>query len=994
MTYLYFILFIIIITWQPVAAVNNLQTGEAVTDTAEVMRLIRQSDKFIYNNPDKALELAYQAKLLSEKIDFNKGNAKSYERIGNVYFHLGKKAEAQSNYCKALEVLNNYPEDDIAGSVYYNLSNLQYELGNYDSTLFYTEKAKQHYIAANDSGGYAICLFMDAEIYDQQGNYYKSLKNKLAALEVFKQQDMKLWETDCLMSIAGIYAMRGEYEKSLDIYQQCLQQYRELNDKKFECVALRCIGFQYSNLKDYRQSISYLDQSIALSREKGFTPEETKSTSRKADVLMNAGNHAEAEKWYTYSLKLSNQITDNYYNARNLAGIGHALIYQGKPREAINKLNKSLSISQDIDNATLKKDIFKFLAMANDSIGNIDEAYTAYKKYRAYNDSIIKEETSRQLSETKAEYDIEKAENEIALLEKEKATSENIRKLTVTGWALTALSALLLIFFLVYKYRKNRQLLAKEKEIDKMKSRFFADISHEFRTPLTLILGPLGKLKNENRLLPFKQDLGLIEKNAKRLLHLINQILDLSKIESGKYELHIQRNEFITFLKRIFYTYESYAEIKNISYNLLLPEGTVVADFDDVNLETVFNNLLSNALKFEPKEGYVEVNVGATDQKIQVTILNRGAFINSEIQDKIFTRYFSSPNDMAGSGTGIGLALVKELIEMHQGTIQMESSVERGTAFHISFPRYSFPVSTVPFYKKNNRSLFPKKQTRSHSWPEQIWKVTKEKSNFANNTKEVPVALVIEDNREVNNFIQECLKSEFRVVSSEDGNSGVKVAIEQIPDIIISDVMMPGISGIEVCNELKKNEITSHIPIILLTAKASPESKIEGLKSKADDYLSKPFIPEELLTRMHNLLDNRKLMQKKYSGVHTSTISITTEKSMDQVFLEKINELIANNMANENFNVEECCKRAGISRSQLHRKLIALTGISASEYIRNYRLEKAMDMLKNNIGTASEVAYMVGFQSPIYFTKCFRDYYNVTPGSVRKSTMETKTDSE
>lgn len=964
----------------------------APSDTAFVMRLIKKSDKHIYNQPSKALEYAQQARDLSRNKAFIKGLTKSYERLGNVYFHMGNKRLARNNYYHAMALLEGQPDHNISGSVNYNMANLHYELGNYDSTMFFTKKASEHYLAAGNKGGYAFCIFMDAQVHEQKGNYYMALKNKLEALEIFRGQNMKIWETDCLMSIADIYSLRGEHSKALSMYQQCLVQYRELNDRKFECVSLRNIGFQYSKMKNYAESIRFLDESIHLSRDSGFVPEENKSLSRKGDVLIMMGEHAKAERAFRDALERSKTINDNYYIARNLTGLGHTLVLQGRFLDALLYLEEGLKISHPIDNKVLKRDLHHYLSMVNDSLERPPDAFSHFKLYSAYKDTILQEENSRQLDEIKAAYDIEKAENEISLLEKEKANAENIRKLTLIGWTLTALAAFLVLLFVIYKFRKNKQLLAKEKEVDKLKSKFFADISHEFRTPLTLIFGPLANLMTESRLLPFQNELGLIETNAKRLLHLINQLLDLSKLESGKYSLNISRNDFSGFLRRVLYTYQSYAEAKNIQL-ILKGNQNIDACFDPINLETVFNNLLSNALKFEPENGEVLVSADVIDNYVVVQVTNRGSVIPPEQQANIFNRYYSSTNgihdNVNHTGTGIGLALAKELTMLHHGNVTVESSPNEGTTFTVRIPvnhdgkKAPKAIQSSSGHKEmfNTGSYVPKPAKTGLAPTVQY---VDNQSNRSNKN----LVLIIDDNKEVRDFIHTCLSRDYEILAAADGAKGIKIAGEQMPDIVISDVMMPGISGIEVCQILKEKDMTSHIPVILLTAKSSIESKLEGFISRADAYISKPFEPEELRVRIRNLLENRKLLQQKYAGNSLFKINTSPESTVDQRFLQRLKSIIADNIANENFNVEELCKEAGVSRSQMHRKLTAITGMSASEFIRNFRLEKAMDLLKSDTGTASEVAYMVGFQSPVYFNKCFREYFNTTPGAVRKSKLE------
>ncbi len=534
-------------------------------------------------------------------------------------------------------------------------------------------------------------------------------------------------------------------------------------------------------------------------------------------------------------------------------------------------------------------------------------------------------------------------------------------------------------------------------EVDRLKSRFFANISHEFRTPLTLILGPIQKWRDMSHEADEKKDLGMAERNAHRLLRLINQLLDLSKLEAGAMKLRASPTNIVPFVKGIAYSFESSAGMRSVDLDIRVEQEQIEVYCDRDMVEKILSNLLSNAFKFTPTGGVVEVsirsrrdvqlNVTTTSMVdcVEVAVRDTGLGIPPDQLDKVFDRFYQvdASQTREHEGSGIGLALVKELVELHHGTIQVQSEVGKGTTFTVRLPLgrshlkddeiVEVPASAEPTMREAEGSLAgraigePPGETKSEQAP-----------------GEKPIVLVVEDNADVRAYIKGYLLPGYQVTEARDGAEGIEKAQEVIPDLIISDVMMPKKDGYEVCRTLKLDEKTSHIPIILLTAKAASENRIEGLETGADDYLIKPFEPKELLARVKNLIVLRRRLRERFSaGVPLKPGEIAVS-SIDDVFLRKVAAVVERRMGDENLSVEELGQEVGMSRSQLHRKLTALTNQSPSDFIRYMRLHRAMALLQGNAGTVAEVAYSVGFGDPSHFSKRFHEVFGITPGEVRK----------
>ncbi len=516
-------------------------------------------------------------------------------------------------------------------------------------------------------------------------------------------------------------------------------------------------------------------------------------------------------------------------------------------------------------------------------------------------------------------------------------------------------------------------------EIDHLKSRFFANISHEFRTPLTLILGPLeqflqGKLKGD-----VKDTFKISYRYAKRLQRLINQLLDISKLEAGRMALHVREENIIPFLKGIVFSFASLAERKNIGLEFYSSQDSILIFFDRDKIDKIMTNLLSNALKFTKENGTITVTAGITEKNMaEITVADSGIGISAHHLPKIFDRFYQvgATNLAKGEGTGIGLALTRELVELHHGEITVASRENEGTTFRIYLPQGKDHFQPDEIIEKLSESLITDPvMTFSESDIDDSDVV----ETVANRPEAAPIILLVEDNQDVRNYIREYLKEQYRIAEAGDGVEGLRLAIELIPDIIISDVMMPNMDGFEFCNKIKTDERTSHVPVILLTAKASLKSRVDGLETGADDYLTKPFNVQELQIRIRNLIEQRKKLRERFSREVTLQPSEIAITSTDEKFLLRVIEVIEQHIAEPEFDTHVLARESGFSRSQLNRKLRALTDQSPREFIRIIRLKRAAQLIAQKAGNVTEIAYDVGFNSISHFAKRFKEFYGVLP---------------
>jgi signal transduction histidine kinase/CheY-like chemotaxis protein/AraC-like DNA-binding protein len=503
----------------------------------------------------------------------------------------------------------------------------------------------------------------------------------------------------------------------------------------------------------------------------------------------------------------------------------------------------------------------------------------------------------------------------------------------------------------------------KIKEVNRLKSQFFAHISHEFRTPMTLILGPLDEMVRKSDDPDELKQLKVMQSNGRKLLRLINDLLELSKFDEGKLNLNLTNGDIYMVLQTIINSFHSQAAQKGIVIESNVPSEPLIVSFDTQKIETILINLLSNAIKFSPEKRPINFSVSHSLNRLEITVTNEGPEIPADQLEKIFERYYQSENKQQVEGHGIGLALSKELAIMQGGNIHV-SSDKNGTSFTLSIPA---PMAT----EKPGEIVVPEFRGEMAG---------------AGDTIDIeaprrPVVLIVEDSDQLRAFLRRILMDDFELMEAANGKEGLKIALDSVPDLIISDIMMPEMDGRQLCYLAKTTEVTSHIPVLLLTALADLDSKLEGLELGADYYLAKPFEPRELLTVSTNLIQQRKKLREQFS----KRILLKTQEwqgvNADEQFLQKLMSLVEDNLADPDFSIEDLQRELGISRMQLHRKLKALTDKSATEFIRTIRLKIAAEKLLKGVDNVSQIAYQVGFNSLSYFTKCFKEQFGMLPSA-------------
>ena len=525
---------------------------------------------------------------------------------------------------------------------------------------------------------------------------------------------------------------------------------------------------------------------------------------------------------------------------------------------------------------------------------------------------------------------------------------------------------------LMYLLKIKKREQAVMKQVDNMRSSFFTNITHEFRTPLTVIIGLGERIAGSESIENLKSVGETISRQGRNLLLLINQILDVSKLKSSVSHSEYQHGDIVGYIHLIFEGAKVLANRKNIKYHFQAQEKSVEMDFIPDYITKVVGNLISNAIKFTPADGLVTISTETKNKRFILTVQDNGCGISAQDLPYIFDAFYQGKSNSRSMGTGIGLSLVKQLVEAMNGTVSVESEENNGTKFTINLPISHSDNQVVSLNELPAvNDIFVADGDESESVEIDDDTLTR--------------ILIVEDNNDVSSFIGSVINN-ANIYYAQNGREGLEKALQIVPDVIITDIMMPEMDGIEMCDKIRESDILCHIPIIIISAKADENDKIEGIKSGADAYLYKPFNAEELNVTINSLLERRKLLQENYTR-NSAKDSVSTEKlsTNDQVFLNKVIDLTHAQMATQSVNINDLAESLNMTSRQLNRKINAITGDNISKYILQVRMLRAKQLLDSNKDyTIAEVAYKCGYEENSNFTRAFKMLYGITPTQYRK----------
>ena len=722
--------------------------------------------------------------------------------------------------------------------------------------------------------------------------------------------------------------------------------------------------------KDHKRSLEYQRRALEIAKDQNLTVRESSVYWGIAANYLATKQMDSAEYYYKKRIEILESSDNNEDLALALSGLGSFYRRINRYDDAVNYLNQALKLFEEEKTNRTGQVLGTLNGLADAYYDNKNylQAYTTLNRAYKLRDSVIQKTNQEKTLELETKYQTEKKEKEIALLNEQNKIALLEKRNQRFLFSAIIIAFILLGAFIFFSYRNKLKTAQKLKELDELKSRFFANISHEFRTPLTLIKSPLQILYNHIRDKSDEKHLLMIDQNVDRMLILVDQLLQLSKLESGAIKLIAKNEILLPFIISISDSFVYQAKQKNISFienHILSKDERYWLDKDF--LHKILSNLLSNAIKYTPQNGNIWFDTKAINDTLHISVCNDGVTLQQKDITKIFERFYQYNNETPGSG--IGLALVKELVELYKGEISAVLKDQKLT-FQVSLPLDFDTIKTISITEIAQENEFTS---------------SKELSDTPNNSaSDTPILLIVDDNADIRIVLKEIFK-DYTIIEAKDGKEALNLAIKNVPDLIISDVMMPLSDGYELAQQIKANEITCNVPIILLTAITGDDAKIHSIESKADDFISKPFNHLILRKKAISLIEQRNKLRDRYSKelvLKPLDIPINTA---EEKFIHRLQKLIDNHLSNPEFTADNFAKEIGMSRMQLHRKLRSLTGFSTTEFIRNERLKAAASILKHKNASVSETAYSVGFNDISYFSKCFKELFGTSPSEYQQN---------
>jgi signal transduction histidine kinase/DNA-binding response OmpR family regulator len=892
-----------------------------------------QAEVYLYNEVERNWKRNY---LENNKLDSLLKNIIVLNNQGNDYRNQAQFKDALIVHFKALQFaeeindtvgiiksLNNIGTDLRRTSS--NVEATEYHYRAFELAGFKDENLKSKAIAMNGLGN----IFLELQKPNEAEKYFE----KSLAIEI--ELESNLGQAINYANFGEVMEMKGDLNKALIYFNKSLQQNYIIGSNIGIAICKNAIGTIFlkqhktsEGLKLIRESVSILEDSPDI--------------------------------FHKFSMQVS--LCESLIN--------------------LNQLNESKifldAIFQTLKNTNSYRDQqigYELLTLLSKKQHDFKTALAAKEKAIAYRDSSLTQNNEVKILEIENRYKNKEAVQQIKFLIKEKAlieaTNTNQRRIFILLFLLMGS----ILGFTYFMYRNRKQVNQELKKVSEMKSRFFGNVSHEFRTPLTLIKGPLEKMLNGKLSKGQREATEMMYRNTDRLLYLVNQILNLSKIDTGNFQIKAQQANLSNEIKGISQSFEYISTTKKINYTIAVEESDYVwCDIEIV--EMLLTNLLSNAFKFTPEKGIILIKGTKENSNYIISIINTVTQISNKEMNQFFNRFYTNSATFQ-QGTGIGLSLVKELCLLYRATISVNKKDDETIEFKIVLPvsKAHFKPSEI-----SNKTNF----TFEENIDTTINYLETEDEVLTSDTKK-EIMLIVEDNNDMRNYIAGIFKDLYHIIEAKNGKEGVKLALNHIPDIIISDVMMPLINGIELCNILKTNSNVNHIPIILLTAVTEEEMMLKGLNEMADDYITKPFVINVLKTKVCNLTRIRKTLAKKYREEIVLQPINELVKWGHNSFSEILKNVLENEITNPKFGVEEFCSIASMSRTQLHRKLKATTDMSATEFIRVHRVKNASELLKNKDLVISDVCYASGFESTSYFSKQFKIVFGCSPTQYREN---------
>ncbi|AXG70752.1 sensor histidine kinase TodS [Kordia sp. SMS9] len=973
---------------------DNTSNDPLITADCYVMKGIIYADN---GNKEKGLEYFKKSVVVFKELGIKQPQARILFNIGTAYFQSSNFNAALDNYHSSRKLYEELKDTVkvIENKSFIGLAHLN--LQQEDSAFYYIDQVFDYYKEKGKVNALIFEYQKVGEWYFLQGKLTKTLQLYYDALKSAEELKNKAQVANMYRLIGNVHKSQDNFEQAINYHEQALENYGVLKDSSNVAKTKNDISELFIKTNQYQKALSYSTK--ALQQFQSFQDScqirESQLIIGKAYLglqkLDSATNYLNKVLPKSSICNLPELITEAYI------ALGQVYISQNQESTAVTNFEKALTSANATNDRQGIKEATKYLYPIYQRKGNYQKAFETLELYQASKDSLFDADNTRTLIQKELEYEYEKQKQEEVFLQQQNELKQQQvveRQRWIIYIVILMSLALIAIVFSLYRNSANKKKanellnqqnleIAKQKaaleELDVSKSRLYANISHELRTPLTLISSPIQyMLSNEKNQFDANQiqQLELVKRNTKQLKGLVDDILALSKLESNKLELYEETLDINAFVSRSVSNYHSLAKHLGITYEFKseIPEETYVL-LDREKVEKIINNLISNAMKHTPSSGYVTFLAAVDNDILHIQVTDSGFGIPEEDLPHIFDRFFQSKNadNTLQGGTGIGLALVKELVQLMNGKITVSSEVGKGSIFSLYLPFKEIGSSKV--------------EETAAFFAEEVEDLPDTNEHFTKNTQQYNL-LIVEDHPDMQRFIQQLLNPKYNVYTANNGKQALEVLKKTTIDLIVSDVMMPEMDGQALLKALKNHESYYAIPVIMLTALSNDDSKLEALMLGVDDYLSKPFSPEELMARVHNLLERytvRQMVAKEIEAAIQSETSehqfeTTTVKQTDAEWLKEVEKSIQKELENIDFNIGSLADQFFLSSRQFQRKIKKITGLTPKKFQQEVALQEARKLLENQTyKNVKAIAFTIGMSNVWRFSQLYEHRFGKKP---------------
>ena len=778
-----------------------------------------------------------------------------------------------------------------------------------------------------------------------------------------------------LNGIGNIYLTLGNYDVADSVFRAALAGERELKSNLGLAINYANLGSIFEAREMVDSALLYFHHSMEYNRAAGSDLGISLCYNHFGRIYEKQENWDKALEEYQNAYNQMEGSSDHWHWLESCLSLSRVNILKGNISVAQTYLKDAEKVAKSIRSLEHMSEMYRLNYLCYEKQGNYQQALNNYTQSRIYADSVRSIDNMNQLQNFRVNYEKEKGLHEMTLMRENYEMKQRTKNILLIGSLIALCLILKIVFFLWYALRmksRNQQMM---RQMEKVRNNFFTNITHEFRTPLTVVMGLSEQLRNTHtNEEDLKTGLTTIIRQSDHLLQLINQLLEISKVKSEVEEPEWRTGDVVAHLRMITENYMTYARQKYIDLRFVTTKTTISVDFVPGYLHKIVSNLLSNAIKFTPDGGLITLKIESVKDTFVISVSDTGKGIAAEDILHIFDPFYRGKNSGSNIGTGVGLSLVKQMTEGIGGTVYVKSVLGIGSEFTVIFPvKHGSTIWEKWFPDENNNN----NNGNNVVLPD------------APNGREdstLPTVLIVEDNADVSYYIGELLKKNYNLLYARDGQEGLEKAKMYMPDLIISDLMMLGMDGYELCREVRQQDVLNHIPIVIVTAKSGDEDRVQALQAGADAYLQKPFNTDELNARIAKLLEQRRLLREKYlHAMRTGETQTVELNSVNKKFLNSLNDLIYSLIDNQNLNSEMLADKMAMSLSQFNRKIKAITGFNSSGYILQMRLDKAKRLLSSTEDPIGEIALKCGFPDMSYFSRTFKQSFDATPSQYRKA---------